>query len=245
MEFHDDMTHYGRIIAGLESVHEHINYNAGIDVDGTYALTVLELHAQDEGEVAGTEGFLDAIKKGATNIAAWIKQVVQAIVNFITGKRKKPIWVDRWSEIYDEEISNKLDGIYGNALRAIVEHISDDKFEAVRPYFKFMNLDKINDRAKKVLKELERVSGSDSHNLFREVSSLSTDILEEMDRVKDAISKLDLKAPGVGVAANKLTSLAGALGKASEVLMSAWNKHEATLSKAYEETTRRHKEENK
>lgn len=244
MEFHEDMTHYGRVIAGLESVHEHINYNAGIDIDGTYALTVLELHAQDEGQIEGTEGFLDSVKKGANNIVAWIDKIITAIFNFITGKKKsEPKWSDRYGEIHDEEVNKKLEGIYGNALRAIVDHISDEKFEAVRPYFKFMDLDKINDKAKDVLDELKQSSAVRHSSLFRQIRELSKDILEEMDRVKKAISALDLKAAGVGVAANKLTTLAGALGKASEVLMAAWNRHTAVLDEAKLDTERRSKKE--
>lgn len=97
MDFQDDLNHYGRVIAGLESVHEHINYNAGIDVDGTYALTVLELHAQDAGEVAGTEGFLDAVKRGATNIYEWIKKLIATIRDWFRTSK-----VDKEAERLDQ-----------------------------------------------------------------------------------------------------------------------------------------------
>lgn len=238
MEFHDDMTHLGRVVSGLESLHEHINYNAGIDVDGTYALTVLELHAADEGEVAGTEGFLDAVKKGANDVVAWIMKIVKAIVDFITGK-KKVVWKDRWKDINDEEVNKKLNGIYSGPLRAIVNHISDDKFEAVSPYHKFMDLDQINDKAKSILDELEKTGSLNSSYVFKSITVLSKDILDEMENVKKAIEKLDAKQPGVGVAVNKLTALAGALGKASEVLDTAWKKHYDALVDADRETNRR------
>lgn len=244
MEFHDDMTHYGRIIAGLESVHEHINYNAGIDVDGTYALAVLELHAQDEGEVAGTEGFMDAVKKGAQDIARWIKQVLTAIANFLMGKRKgQPVWEDKWGSINEEEVKKSMHELYGNALKAIATHLTDDNFESVRPYFKFMDLDKISEKAATMIKKIDNPDSYGHSTLFQDVRSLSKDILAELERVEKAIKGLDLKANGSGIAANRLTKLAGALGRAEEVLMAAWYKHTDALASAGLNTTRRnHKE---
>lgn len=112
MDFQDDLTHYSRIIAGLESVHEHINYNAGIDVDGVYALTVLELHAADEGEVEGTEGFMDSIKRGATNIYEWIKKMIAAIRDWFRGNK-----VDKEAERLDQ-LSKQFDlGISGAEIK--------------------------------------------------------------------------------------------------------------------------------
>ncbi len=238
MEITQELGHYSRIIAGLESVHEHICYNAGIDVDGTYALEVLKLHANDMGEVEGTEGFLDTVKKGAKDIVKWIREIIAAIGRFITGKKKEePVWRDSWSEINKEEVNKSLTDLYGRALDAIIKHISDDQFEQVRPYFKFMDLDQINEKATKVREELRQTSGIRHADLFTQVRELSRMITGEMDRVNKAISALDLKAPGVGAAANKLTALAGALGKASEVLMSAWHKHTDTIMMADRRTT--------
>lgn len=244
MEFHEDMTHYGRVIAGLESVHEHINYNAGIDIDGTYALTVLELHAQDEGQVEGTEGFLDSVKKGAQDIAKWIKQVLTAIGNFLMGRRKRqPVWEDQWGKINVEEVKKSMHSLYGNALNAIATHLTDDKFEAVRPYFKFMDLDKLSEKATTMIKKIDNPDSYGHSTLFHDVNALSKDILAELERVEKAIKNLDLKAPGVGIAANKLTALAGALGRAEDVLKAAWYKHTEALAEADLNTSRRNYKE--
>ncbi|QBZ70617.1 hypothetical protein pETSU_036 [Edwardsiella phage pEt-SU] len=244
MDFQDDLTHYSRIIAGLESVHEHINYNAGIDVDGTYALTVLELQAQDEGYIEGTEGFMDSVKKGAQDIVKWIKQVLTAIGNFLIGKKKaQPIWQDKWSEINVEEVKKSMHSLYGNALNAIATHLTDDKFDSVRPYFKFMDLDKLSEKATVMLKKIDDPDSYGHSSLFHDVRQLSKDILAELERVEKAIKGLDLKATGSGIAANKLTTLAGALGRAEDVLMTAWYKHTEALAEADLNTSRRNYKE--
>lgn len=244
MDFKDDMTHYGRIIAGLESVHGHINYNAGIDVDGTYALTVLELHAQDEGEVAGTESFLSAVKKGASDIAKWIKEIVMAIGRFLTGKKKQePKWEDSYSRINKEEVAKAARRMYGGPLNAISEHMRDDKFEQARPYFKFMDLDKIGEEAQSLLDGIDKDTSYSQRDLFHGVQKLSKMIDDEMARVQKAIENTDLKVTGAGFGVNKLTAVAGALGKASEVLMNAWRNHTSIMAEANLETKRRQQEE--
>lgn len=123
MEAHDDVVHYGRIIAGLESVHEHINYNAGIDTDGKYALAVLELHAQDEGEREGTEGFMDSVKRGASNIYEWIKKLIQAIRGFIANAR-----VEKEADRMNELAKAMKDGLESSIVRRmtlpkLVQHL--------------------------------------------------------------------------------------------------------------------------
>ena len=108
----DDVVHYGRIISGLESVHEHINYNAGIDTDGKYALAVLELHAGDEGEREGTEGFMDSVKRGASNLYEWIKKLIASIKNFIMGNR-----VDKEAARLEELAKDLGNGITGQEIK--------------------------------------------------------------------------------------------------------------------------------
>lgn len=78
-----EVEHFAAMVAGCES------FNTG-DVqapDARYALSVLKLHANDMGLVAGQEGFLDSIKKGAQTIKQWFLSLVRAIKDFLQGSK--------------------------------------------------------------------------------------------------------------------------------------------------------------
>lgn len=78
MNYEQDVQHFATILAGCEN----LNSGAELNYDGKYAQSVLRLHAQDAGFVDGTEGFTDAVKKGATKIMEWIKKLVDSIRGF-------------------------------------------------------------------------------------------------------------------------------------------------------------------
>lgn len=83
-----EVEHFAIMVSGCES----INMGDVQPSDAKYALGVLKLHAQDMGLVAGQEGFLDAVKKGAQSIKEWFLSLLKAIGNFIkeiTGHNKK------------------------------------------------------------------------------------------------------------------------------------------------------------
>lgn len=103
MELHD-IEHFSRMVAGCESVSEHLDCNVGMSEEGRYTYAVLQLHAQDEGLVEGTEGFMDSIKKGAQSAAKWIRAIIQAIKDYIRG-------VSRADRKEIEEIKKKLSEI--------------------------------------------------------------------------------------------------------------------------------------
>lgn len=72
---YSDIEHFGNMVAGLESFKQ----GDGKSPDSIYAQTVLKLHANDAGFYAGQEGFLDSIKKGASNSLEWVKKLFEAI----------------------------------------------------------------------------------------------------------------------------------------------------------------------
>lgn len=74
-----DIEHFSNMVSGCESISSgRLN-----DPDVKYAFAVLKLHNQDMGLVSGQEGFLDSIKKGASNAVKWVKQLILAIGNWI------------------------------------------------------------------------------------------------------------------------------------------------------------------
>lgn len=82
---YSDVEHYATIISGCES----LTSGNSKSPDAVYAFTVLQLHANDAGLVAGQEGFMDSIKAGAGNIKEWIKKLIQAIRDYFKSKEGK------------------------------------------------------------------------------------------------------------------------------------------------------------
>lgn len=80
-----EIDHFATMLTGCEN----INSGGPLTPDGKYALGVLRLHAVDFGGIAGQEGFLDSIKRGASNIKEWIVKVLKAIWAFLTRKKKR------------------------------------------------------------------------------------------------------------------------------------------------------------
>uniref|UniRef100_A0AAU8KXK3 Uncharacterized protein n=1 Tax=Pantoea phage Survivor TaxID=3232176 RepID=A0AAU8KXK3_9CAUD len=242
MDISQELNHYSRIISGLESVHEHICYNAGIDVDGTYALEVLKLHAGDMGEVEGTEGFLDSVKKGAKDLAKWIKEIIAAIGRFIVGKGKPPVWKVEWNDIHSEEAFKVLAPLYTRPLNIIIEHIKDDNFEEIRDAVKFLDLDKINDDAVKALDYLNSPK-FDSHEMFNKMMAIEKALDKELGKITKGLHDLDTTAHGAGKQARALTVASDAIIKALGLIKNAWRQHTTVMKDVIDITSDRFKRE--
>lgn len=82
---YSDINHALNMLAGLEA----FSNGSTRSPDAVYAATVLKLHALDAGHVEGTEGFMDAIKKGAKNVKDWIVALIKAIKEYLTSTDRK------------------------------------------------------------------------------------------------------------------------------------------------------------
>lgn len=80
-----DIEHFSNMVTGCESLNAHFYNKEVAGTEAHYAFSVLKLHAADAGHVAGTEGFLDAVKKGAKKGKEWLLQLIQYIKDFIKG----------------------------------------------------------------------------------------------------------------------------------------------------------------
>lgn len=78
-----EIEHFATMVSGCES----INNKGALSSDGKYAFAVLKLHANDQGLYAGNEGFIDAVKRGASNIYEWIKKMIRAIRDWLRGNK--------------------------------------------------------------------------------------------------------------------------------------------------------------
>lgn len=81
---YSDVEHYATMVSGCES----LAYGNVNSANAHYAMTVLQLHANDAGLVAGQEGFLDHVKKGAKKAKEWVIALVQAVRAWLKDKYK-------------------------------------------------------------------------------------------------------------------------------------------------------------
>lgn len=80
-----DIQHSLSMLAGLEA----FSNGDTRSPNAVYAATVLKLHALDAGHVEGSEGFMDAVKKGAKNAKDWIVALIKAIKAYLTDSDRK------------------------------------------------------------------------------------------------------------------------------------------------------------
>lgn len=158
MTFDQDLEHYSTIISGCESVQQRINHGVALDYNGRYAFTVLKLHAQDAGHVAGTEGFLDAVKRGATNIYEWIKKLIATIRNWFRTSN-----VDKEAERLDQLSKQFGLGISGAEIKRM----------GVRKFFEYVVA------AKKVERAGNERIGIDT--IAEEVNKMSPEQLKQVE----------------------------------------------------------------
>lgn len=141
-----DIDHFAAMISGCES----ITSGRALTDDGRYAFSVLKLHAEDAGFIAGQEGFLDNIKKGAKKTGKWIMDMIIAFIGWITNEKGKLEKIDKNARAreedykankakYDELFSKISDQMTGIAKREL-----DDRCDTGIDRLNEL-LDKIND----------------------------------------------------------------------------------------------------
>lgn len=113
-----DVEHFAIVLSGCESIN-HGDYKAP---DSTYAQAVLKLHAQDAGFVAGQEGFLDSIKKGASNVKEWVLKLIKAITDWWKSLKsdKRNVNADIIKKLSPEELQE-----LGNKLHGTISLLND------------------------------------------------------------------------------------------------------------------------
>lgn len=184
-----DVEHVMTMMSGCES----LLHGDPKSADAKYAFTVLKLHANDAGFVAGQEGFIDSIKKGASATVEWVKKLIQAIRDYLKG-------VSREDRDRINNIDKKL-----KALEKVEQYNGADAFDGVKG------------SAALVLKRLEGVAkdveGTDIS--FPDVGALvkkMENLIEYMDgdSTKDFHKKVDSL---LGDLNNAITSATSSLDK--------------------------------
>lgn len=162
---YSDIDHFSSMVTGCESINQGM-YRAP---EARYASGVLRLHAQDLGVVAGQEGFLDSIKRGAQNVVKWVKQLMTAIGNWF-----KSIY----SKFTGKEVKDKL-----TLSKEVSETILAPNLERVLIELNAINSVDVSDLVKDVEKYLsEAKKGGD-------LSKIHETVTTELRNVKDKLEK--------------------------------------------------------
>lgn len=148
MTIEEDLNHYFNIVSGCEA----ITSGNRTSYESHYAFAVLKLHAQDVGLIAGTEGFLDHIKKGAKNIKDWIAKAIKAIWDFFKSPTVKDIepkvknikrdyadWIKESQRANREPIEDLLVGTHDTCL-TILEPAYKDISDSLKSSYSDWNL---------------------------------------------------------------------------------------------------------
>lgn len=102
-----DFDHIIAMAKGFEDLHEEIPGTSEASTgEAAYVKGVLHLHEIDLEQTAGTEGFLNAVKRGAGKIKEWILALIRAIRNWLKGDQDKK-YEEAKKELKEEE--NKTD----------------------------------------------------------------------------------------------------------------------------------------
>lgn len=188
-----DVNHYAVMVSGCESINS-MDYTSP---DSKYAQSVLKLHANDLGFFAGQEGFLETVKKGASNIKEWALKLIKAIQDWWKSRKAPkvdPNIIKRLSPEQLQGLENKLhDTIV--SLKGKIE-IWNNKYNEIisRPGFSTMlsELKQPTDFTKKIydgLDDMMKIKHNDTNEPY--------DVLVSLGDFEHSAPNLDVLAEGL------------------------------------------------
>lgn len=215
---YSDVEHFSNMISGCESLTTG-DYQSPNSV---YAFTVLKLHAQDAGLVAGQEGFLDHVKKGASTIKEWIRKLIAAIVSYVTGsrktlqeQRKQMEEMERESarqekiaankEEYAKKIANRKSMMntagmhFSDTIKNLIKSAEDKEAKTVAE-FKEAGLDVIPSN-EKIIKKLKELSDEfNLEDLLDGMAAASAIAVDEVHSLVAVLKKMETEENKPGLA---------------------------------------------
>lgn len=88
-ELNSEFDHTCAITTGMVELVESIEKETELTPDACFANAVLVLNDVDLPSMAGQESFWDGVKKGATKVYEWIKQLIRTFRDWFNGKSKR------------------------------------------------------------------------------------------------------------------------------------------------------------
>lgn len=88
-ELNNELEHVCALANGMSELAMREDVTKELTPDGVFANSVLVLNDVDLPSLAGQEGFWDGVKKGATKVYEWIKQLIRTFRDWFNGKSKR------------------------------------------------------------------------------------------------------------------------------------------------------------
>lgn len=197
MDIQAELQHFSTILTGCESINSVMANGGKLSYEGRYAQTVLRLHAEDAGLVAGTEGFLDSIKKGAQNTKQWIMKILAAIKEWSTKVLAKMISaIKRTGRDQNFEVNEEASITILTSLKSVLRFYKDVE-KNVYDNDTILTKSDVSSMISKVeivIKELDKDGNKSSKVIWPNVLA----ILDRLDEdVKYISRRADMKAAAV------------------------------------------------
>ena len=194
-----EIDHFASMLAGCES----INSGQPLNPDGRYSFAVLKLHAGDMGLVAGQEGFLDSIKKGAQNAVKWVKQLIAAIGKWMKETFLKLIGKGKSLKISKETANEVLIPGLERALEKLKDVKEIDVSKAIELVEKYIS-------AGKTETSLESIND----NTVKELRSVIDKVEAQIKSLKENSDEDNKEASKLGVELRKISEACGSITNA-------------------------------
>jgi prophage DNA circulation protein len=171
-----DVEHYATMFSGCEAIGKR-DYK---HPDAVYASAVLQVHANDLGQYAGQEGFLDSVKKGAGNTKEFLAKMYAAIKEWFVKVFK--VIRAGFRKTFTRQLSPSEASSISNKLKAMVA--------AVKDYSSEIGGEKLVTACEKAIDALDN-----QHSAQKSVDALN-DVLQKTDDVVTSFLKYaDSKKP--------------------------------------------------
>lgn len=183
MDF-SDVDHLSTMLSGCES----ITSNQLGRPDAQYAVSVLKLHAADAGFVAGTEGFIEAIKKGAQKTGEWVVKLVKAIRDWLSGAWKKTV---RWAKFagnsdFVELLKTNTHAQIKNLEDFLVQGHTEDKIKGLKEFNVKLNTIETREAADSIHKELNKTGKLDEGRITRNFDKVMDNLKKDIETLNAA-----------------------------------------------------------
>lgn len=186
---YSDVEHVMTMMSGCESL---LNGDPK-SADASYAFTVLKLHATDAGFIAGQEGFMDAIKKGASASVEWVKKLIRAIRDYLKGisreERERLNDIDKkLKDLFKVEGYNPADAYeeLKNPANMILQRLEGVAKDVEGTDLSFPDITAL---AKKMENLIEYMDGDSTNDFYKKVDSLLSDINNAITSATTSLDK--------------------------------------------------------
>lgn len=193
-----DAEHFSMMYSGSESLNLFMTNKGDLTEQGKQAFNVLKLHAADEGHVAGTEGFMDSIKKGATKTKEWLVKLIKAIrdasffvYKSITGSFKI-LFAGGENKANMKYLKQSMSAVTDKALTKVDDLLDSQYVTLYDEYLPGKNVEKQLKDCKDLLVKAAQNFEGDKTDGWRETSNSLSKVCEKLASISGLVSQIKL-----------------------------------------------------